>query len=97
MTRRECRCSISGDPYVTHSVEVALVFADRGDAPELVVAAVLHNLSKLSSAPSLADNRARFGADVATLLAAYTKLDYREYDIRCEQADKRALRIKVAD
>jgi hypothetical protein len=51
----------SGDPYITHPVEVALILADQDAAPETVVTAVLHDVLDARSPRPLAELRTQFG------------------------------------
>ena len=63
----------SGEPYVTHPAEAALILADLGlDAPTLA-AALLHDVPEDTSV-STADLALRFGDEIATLVDGVTKL-----------------------
>ena len=84
----------SGDPYITHPVEVALILAEQGVAPETVVTAVLHDVP--DTAPFY-DFRAQFGDVIAELVAAVTVLDRQPYGPGLRHADPRALQVKIAD
>jgi GTP pyrophosphokinase len=84
----------SGDPYITHPIEVALSLAEQGAAPETVVTAVLHDVP--DSDPSC-DFRAHFGDVVAELVAAVVTLDRTPDGPTLRQADRRALQVKIAD
>jgi GTP diphosphokinase / guanosine-3',5'-bis(diphosphate) 3'-diphosphatase len=64
---------ISGDPYLTHLLEVALILADmRLDATTLT-AALLHDVIEDTEFP-LSRIEERFGADVAHLVEGVTKI-----------------------
>ncbi|MDT0353123.1 HD domain-containing protein [Pseudonocardia charpentierae] len=87
----------SGDPYITHPVEVALILTEQGAAPETVVTAVLHDVPDAKSPRSVPELRAQFGDVVAGLLLGYTGLDRHPHSPGLRQADRRALQVKVAD
>ena len=87
----------SGDPYITHPVEVALILAEQDAAPETVVTAVLHDVLDARSPRPLAELRTQFGDVVADLLLDYARLDRHAHGNGLQQADGRALQVKVAD
>lgn len=99
----------SGEPYVTHPVQVAYQLADLGFDPTCVAAGLLHDVLEdtLATRQELAE---RFGEEVADLVDGVTKIGRHEYVRRGEaQAetfrklilasikDIRAILIKLAD
>ena len=59
----------SGDPYVTHPVEVAAIVANLGLSPVAVCAAILHDT--VDDTPyTFAQMRAEFGNDVTAMVEA---------------------------
>jgi guanosine-3',5'-bis(diphosphate) 3'-pyrophosphohydrolase len=63
----------SGDQYITHPVDVALIFAEQNAAAETVVTAVLHDVPTAKSPQSPSELRPQFGDVVADLLLDYTR------------------------
>ncbi|BCJ75730.1 hypothetical protein CS0771_52740 [Catellatospora sp. IY07-71] len=92
----------SGDPYVTHPVEVAAIVADLGLSRVAVCAAILHDLVE-DTPYTFAQMRAEFGDDVTALVEALptsielhrAALDANAIDVGSPGAD--VLVIKVAD
>jgi len=90
------RIRLSGDPHIVHVVEVALIVTQQCAAAETVIAAVLHDVPDTPAAPSGAELRAQFGADVVDILDGYTKLEQLPLDPDLRSADRRVLGIKIA-
>ncbi|GAB4055183.1 HD domain-containing protein [Catellatospora paridis] len=92
----------SGDPYVTHPVEVAAIVADLGLSPAAVCAAILHDT--VDDTPyTFAQMRAEFGDDVTAMVEALptsTELHRAALDVDASHAgspDVEVLVIKLAD
>jgi (p)ppGpp synthase/HD superfamily hydrolase len=89
----------AGEPYVEH-LEEATAFLACGAAvtdPALLTAAVLHDVVEDTDC-TLAEVRATFGTEVATLVDWVTKGDDREaYLTRLRSAPREALLVKLAD
>ncbi len=92
----------SGQPYIAHPEAVAQILREIGvDDPTILAAALLHDVVE-NSPVALADIAARFGEDVAGLVAELTrppetheKRDaFRRY---LDRLSPRALLIKLAD
>ncbi len=67
----------SGEPYITHPLAVAGILAEtKLDAPT-IAAALLHDVAE-DTQVTLDDIRAQFGAEIASLVDAVTKLSKRE-------------------
>ena len=63
----------SGEPYICHPLNVALLLADLGMDTESLAAALMHDVVE-DTATALEDIQARFGPDVARLVDGVTKL-----------------------
>jgi len=63
----------SGQPYITHCVSVAIILADLGVAPELVIAGLLHDVVEDTSV-TLEDVSQDFGDTVEKFVDGVTKL-----------------------
>ncbi len=67
----------SGEPYITHPLAVAGILAEtKLDAPT-IAAALLHDVAE-DTQVTLDDIRLQFGAEIASLVDAVTKLSKRE-------------------
>jgi guanosine-3',5'-bis(diphosphate) 3'-pyrophosphohydrolase len=100
---------LSGEPYIAHPVAAAAILADLRLDADTIVAAILHDV--IEDTPTPKDQIvARFGADVAELVDAVTKLDQIKFKSREEaQAesfrkmllamvrDLRVILVKLAD
>jgi guanosine-3',5'-bis(diphosphate) 3'-pyrophosphohydrolase len=100
---------LSGEPYIAHPVAAAAILADLRMDGDTIVAAILHDV--IEDTPTPKDQlAARFGADVAELVDAVTKLDQIKFKSREEaQAesfrkmllamvrDLRVILVKLAD
>src|SRR5579863_1111286 len=100
---------LSGEPYIAHPVAAAAILADLRLDPDTIIAAILHDV--IEDTPTPKDQlAARFGADVAELVDAVTKLDQIKFKSREEaQAesfrkmllamvrDLRVILVKLAD
>jgi (p)ppGpp synthase/HD superfamily hydrolase len=84
----------SGDPYITHPIEVALILAEQSATPETVVTAVLHDVPNTDLSIDL---RGEFGDMVAKLVADVAALKGKPYDPGLRRSDHHALQVKIAD
>src|ERR1700745_2222999 len=100
---------LSGEPFIAHPVAAAAILADLHLDADTIVAAILHDVKRDTPAPK-AQRAARFGAAVAELVDAVTKLDQIKFKSREEaQAesfrkmllamvrDLRVILVKLAD
>ena len=100
---------LSGDPYVTHPVEVAVILIDLGLDTDSIIAALLHDVVEDTDV-TLEQIQKKFGPDVAALVDGVTKLGRIPYSSREEQQaenirkmllamakDIRVILIKLAD
>jgi len=99
----------SGEPFITHPIEVAMILASLNLDTATIQAALLHDVVE-DSAVSLKEVRERFGDEVAVLVDGVTKLGRIKFDSLAEaQAnnlrkmliamakDIRVILIKLAD
>ena len=99
----------SGEEYVCHPLQVALILVQMGMDTETIVAALLHDVVEDTDA-SLADLTREFGANVALLVDGVTKIDKLAFSTKEEQQaenfrkmllalskDVRVIIIKLAD
>lgn len=97
----------SGEPYITHPLQVAEILADLGMTPSTLAAALLHDTVEDCGYP-LEELEAEFGAEVARLVDGVTKLDKVQYGeasaaetvrkmVVAMAKDIRVLVIKLAD
>ncbi len=63
----------SGDPYITHPLEVACILATLHQSPATIAAALLHDTLE-DTALTFEDLEAKFGKDIAMLVEGVTKL-----------------------
>lgn len=100
---------MSGEPYITHPVSVAMILADLGMDTESIVAALLHDVVE-DTQTSLDVIRHTFGEETANLVDGMTKLSKIPLSSREEQQaenirkmlmamakDVRVIIIKLAD
>ncbi|NPV85192.1 MAG: bifunctional (p)ppGpp synthetase/guanosine-3',5'-bis(diphosphate) 3'-pyrophosphohydrolase [Anaerolineae bacterium] len=64
---------VSGEPYITHCVEVAAILVDLKVPPAVIVAALLHDTVEDTSV-TLDDIKANFGEEVSRMVDGVTKL-----------------------
>ena len=99
----------SGEPYISHPVEVAVILAGLGMDTDTVVAALLHDVVE-DTAMKLETLRKQFGPEVAHLVDGVTKLSKISFSSREEHqaenirkmliamvGDVRVIIIKLAD
>ena len=67
------QCRASGEPYISHPIEVANILTDMRVDIASIVAAILHDVVEDTDA-SLDDLRDKFGEDVAQLVDSLTKI-----------------------
>ncbi|MEO8964885.1 MAG: HD domain-containing protein, partial [Gammaproteobacteria bacterium] len=100
---------VTGEPYITHPVAVALILAQMRMDPPTIIAAILHDVIEDTSVekPDLVE---KFGKEVADLVDGVTKLTQIEFESRAQaQAenfrkmvmamarDIRVILVKIAD
>jgi GTP pyrophosphokinase len=65
----------SGEPYITHPLEVAYILADMHMDAETLAAALLHDVVEDCRTITIDDLRREFGDTVATIVEGVTKLE----------------------
>lgn len=109
VTAHEGQNRRSGEPYIIHPVEVALIIAQLNMDLDSVIAALLHDVIE-DTKFTFADIKTRFGAPVADLVEGVTKLTRVNYTSKEEQQmenlrkmflamarDIRVILVKIAD
>ncbi len=99
----------SGEPYICHPLEVAIIVTEFGFDNDSIVAALLHDVVE-DTEVTYDDLKAKFGVEVANLVDGVTKLGKIPYSSREEQQmeylrkmffamakDIRVILIKLAD
>ena len=99
----------SGEEFVTHTVEVAMILAQLGLDTNTVVAGLIHDTVE-DTELSLPDIKDRFGSEVATIVDGVTKLGKVQFRSATEQqvenyrkmllsmaSDARVILVKLAD
>jgi hypothetical protein len=84
----------NGDPYITHSVEVAEIVAGQGADPEVVCAALLHDLLEDTGCTE-EELVLEFGERITGLVTAMMAVDSEEALAAC--TDERVLLLKLSD
>ena len=100
---------ISGEPYIMHPLEVAIILAEIRADLESITAALLHDVVE-DTPVTMEEVAEQFGPDVAILVAGVTKIEKVQYqsktDVQAENyrkmffhmsEDVRVLLIKIAD
>ena len=99
----------SGDPYVSHTVEVATILAELRLDTHTIVAGLVHDTIE-DTETSLTEIEARFGSSVAAIVDGVTKLGRVQFRSATEQqvenyrkmllsmaSDARVILVKLAD
>jgi len=74
----------SGEPYLVHPLEVALILIDLGLDINTIIAGLLHDIAEDAGIP-LSEIERQFGAEVAKLVDGITKLGKFEFKTKEEQ------------
>jgi len=85
----------SGEPYIMHPVEVAIILADMGMDTESIVAALLHDVVEDTDIP-LEDLRRQFGDETAHLVDGVTKLSKIPFSSREEHQAENVRKMLIA-
>ena len=85
---------LSGDPFITHPITVALILAEYGLDPETLAAALLHDTVEDTDL-TLEEVEEWFGPNVARITDGVTKLDRVKFDLSREDAEAASIRKMV--
>ncbi|MBQ7799480.1 MAG: bifunctional (p)ppGpp synthetase/guanosine-3',5'-bis(diphosphate) 3'-pyrophosphohydrolase [Oscillospiraceae bacterium] len=85
----------SGEPYIIHPVEAAIILIDMGMDTETIVAALLHDVVE-DTEVELSEVSQKFGADVAALVDGVTKLGLLPLTSREEQQAENVRKMLLA-
>ncbi|MFL2696098.1 MAG: RelA/SpoT family protein [Candidatus Actinomarina sp.] len=83
----------SGEPYITHPLQVALYLSELSMDLETIIAAILHDLIEDTDI-TYKNIKNEFGTDVANIVDGVTKLDKIQYNTN-EEAKAEAIRKMV--
>ena len=83
----------SGEPYITHPLQVALYLSDLSMDLDTIIAAILHDLIEDTDI-TYKNIKKEFGTDVANIVDGVTKLDKIQYNTN-EEAKAEAIRKMV--
>src|SRR5262245_36159461 len=85
----------SGEPYLVHPLEVALVLAEMKMDPVAVAAGLLHD-SVEDTSVTVVDIRKEFGEQVAHIVEGVTKIDQIDFATREEQQAENLRKMMLA-
>ena len=85
----------SGDPYISHPIEVAIILVGLGMDSDTIIGGILHDVVEGTSI-TLEDIQKRFGGDVADLVDGVTKLANIPYSSRAEQQAENVRKMLLA-
>ena len=85
----------SGEPYLVHPLEVALVLADMKMDPAAIAAGLLHD-SVEDTSVTIADIRKEFGEQVAHIVEGVTKISKIDFATREEQQAENLRKMMLA-
>ena len=85
---------LTGDPFITHPLAVALILAEYGLDAETIAAGLLHDTVEDTDL-TLAEVESMFGKNVARITDGVTKLDGIAFDLTREEAQAETIRKMV--
>lgn len=83
----------SGEPYIVHPVDVAIILSEYNTDPTTIMAGLLHDVIEDTDA-TFEDVERLFGEEVALLIEGVTKLGQYKFKGTIEEADKIAAQAK---
>src|ERR1700747_745273 len=95
MKQHEGQSRASGEPYLVHPLEVALVLAEMKMDPVAVAAGLLHD-SVEDTSVTIADIRKEFGEQVAHIVEGVTKISKIDFATREEQQAENLRKMMLA-
>src|SRR5271165_4548371 len=94
-THHEGQSRASGEPYLVHPLEVALVLAEMKMDPVAVAAGLLHD-SVEDTSVTIVDIRKEFGEQVAHIVEGVTKISQIDFSTREEQQAENLRKMMLA-
>ena len=85
----------SGDPYISHPIEVAVLLVGLGMDSDTIIGGLLHDVVE-DTTVTLEDIEKQFGGDVAELVDGVTKLANIPYSSRAEQQAENVRKMLLA-
>ena len=85
----------SGDPYISHPIEVAVILVGLGMDSDTIIGGLLHDVVE-DTTVTLEDIEKQFGGDVAELVDGVTKLANIPYSSRAEQQAENVRKMLLA-
>lgn len=85
----------SGDPYISHPIEVAIILVGLGMDSDTIISGLLHDVVE-DTPVTLDDIEKQFGGDVAELVDGVTKLANIPYSSRAEQQAENVRKMLLA-
>lgn len=85
----------SGDPYITHPIEVAIILVELGMDTDTIIGGILHDVVE-DTPLTKEDIQNVFGEDVANLVDGVTKLANIPYSTRAEQQAENVRKMLLA-
>ncbi|MDX1976594.1 MAG: bifunctional (p)ppGpp synthetase/guanosine-3',5'-bis(diphosphate) 3'-pyrophosphohydrolase [Pseudanabaenaceae cyanobacterium bins.68] len=86
---------ISGEPYISHPIEVANILKDLGGTQAMIAAGFLHDVVEDTSV-SIEEIEAKFGSEVSHLVDGVTKLSKFNFDNKTERQAENFRRMFLA-
>ncbi len=93
--QHEGQTRLSGDPYITHPIAVALIVAELGLPETIIAAALLHDTVE-DTGFTVEQIRVEFGDEVAMIVDGVTKLDKLAYGEAAQAETVRKMVIAMA-
>lgn len=94
-TAHEGQMRSSGDPYISHPIEVAIILVELGMDSDTIIGGLLHDVVEDTSV-TMEDVIKIFGKDVAVLVDGVTKLANIPYSSRAEQQAENVRKMLLA-
>ncbi len=85
----------SGDPYISHPIEVAIILVELGMDSDTIIGGLLHDVVEDTSV-TMEDVTKIFGKDIAVLVDGVTKLANIPYSSRAEQQAENVRKMLLA-
>ncbi len=89
------QCRMSGEPYISHPLSVAVILVDLGMDLETVTAAILHDVVEDTDV-SIDEIKKLFGGDVANIVEGVTKIGKIPFSTKEEQQAENVRKMLLA-